>query len=56
MTGPQAGLVERLRREVLATPVRVPLVVGDVALVEYADPRLPAATSRWWPITALACG
>ncbi len=53
---PRAGLVERLRREVLATPVRVPLVMGDVVLVEYVDARLPASTSRWWPVTALAQG
>ena len=46
-----AGLVERLRREILATPVRVSLTVDDVILVEYADTRLQAATSTWWPIS-----
>lgn len=53
VAGPEPGLVERLRREVLATPVRVPLTVADVALVEYVDPGLPAATSTRWPLTAL---
>ena len=40
-----AELGERLRREVLDTPVLVPLRVDALSLVEYVDPRLPAATS-----------
>jgi hypothetical protein len=48
-----AGLVERLRGAVLTTPVRVRLDVDALALVEYVDPRLPAATSRRWPIATL---
>jgi hypothetical protein len=55
VAGTSDGLVERLRGEVV-TPVRIPLLVGDVALVEYTDPRLPSATSRWWPVTDLAPG
>jgi hypothetical protein len=50
IVGPeQAGAaerVERMRREVLATPVRVSLTVADVSLVEYVDARLPAGTSK----------
>lgn len=49
----QAGpveVVERLRREVLATAVRVPLTAEVVSLVEYVDARLPAATSTWRPL------
>ncbi len=48
---PDRGSVDAMRREVLAAPVLVPLTVGDVALVEYVDPRLPAASSTWWPLT-----
>lgn len=45
-----AELVERLRREVLVTPVLVPLTADALSLVEYVDPRLPAATSVRWPV------
>lgn len=55
VAGPAPELVARLR-EVLAAPVRVPLTVDDIALVEYADPRLPAASSRCRPLAALAPG
>jgi hypothetical protein len=46
----RAGLVERLRSEVLTTPVRARLAVEDVALVEYVDARLPRATSTAIPL------
>ncbi len=45
-----AGLVERMRREVLATPVRLLITVDDVSLVEYVDSTLPAATSGPRPL------
>jgi hypothetical protein len=49
------GLVERLRGEVLATPLRVRLAVDDVALVEYVDARLPRATSTAIPLAPNGC-
>ncbi|HEY0814570.1 MAG TPA: hypothetical protein VGE11_14925 [Pseudonocardia sp.] len=45
-----AELVDRVRREVLATAVRVALKAADLSLVEYLDPRLPVATSRRRPL------
>jgi hypothetical protein len=34
----------------LARATRVELGRADLALVEYRDPALPRATSRWWPV------
>jgi hypothetical protein len=52
---PVQGLVERLRGEVLAVPVRARLAAEDVALVEYVDARLPRATSTSNPLARLGC-
>jgi hypothetical protein len=48
-----AELVERLRGAALETPVRVRLDAEAIALAEYTDPRLPAATTVRRPIAAL---
>lgn len=48
--GQGRALMEELRHEVLAAPVRVVLGVEDVSLMQYVDTRLPAATSTSTPL------
>ena len=51
----RVGVLEAAVRDALAAgPVRVPLSVDDLALVTYADPALPRASTPWWPLRSFA--
>lgn len=47
-----AAAEARVRADLAAAPVSVPLSAADLTLVTYADPALPRASSSWRPLLA----
>lgn len=45
-----AAVEARVRADLAAAPVRVPLSAADLDLVTYADPALPRASTTWRPL------
>ena len=47
-----AAVEARVRADLAAAPVSVPLSAADLTVVTYADPALPRASSSWQPLLA----